>query len=336
MLGKKKQRAKQREQKQKPKYNTWPMYILLIALFVAYLFFQSMPGLAIILGALIFVIIIVILVMELSLSVKQEGYKKNIFDVAIAIALVLIFWFGLQFALGTPNPLNVVPSCSMLPTLQRGDMILIQGININSVKAPIISVPTSTWNGTISNFQSESLECVAYNITGNQFTISQFLSKGYQIGLFRSSNYGGQIVPNSAQSNNLIKYTCGAVNVKFSNGTVKQEASTTAIAIGNTTITGDANNTVVVYQTVPNDLFYKEGDSYVVHRVYAVINASGKYYFLTKGDNNPGLDVQYFNYPANESQISGKVIADIPYMGYLKLILSNSFVEPTGCNYTTE
>ncbi len=90
----------------------------------------------------------------------------------------------------------------------------------------------------------------------------------------------------------------------------------------------------MVYQTVPSDLFYKFGDSYIVHRVYAIINASGTYYLLTKGDNNPGLDMQYGNYPANLSQIQGKVVASVPYIGYIKLIFSESYTEPAGCNAT--
>jgi len=103
-----------------------------------------------------------------------------------------------------------------------------------------------------------------------------------------------------------------------------------------TTIIGDMNNSVVVYKTIPQDSFYQEGDSYIVHRVYAVINASGNYYIMTKGDNNPGLDMQYGNYLIPFKDIEGKVIASVPYIGYLKLILSNSFSQPTGCNFVTQ
>ena len=123
--------------------------------------------------------------------------------------------------------------------------------------------------------------------------------------------------------------------MQLQNGSIAQEASVTSITIGNTTITGDKNNSIVVYQTIPQDSFYKLGDSYIVHRVYAILNVSGTYYTLTKGDNNPGLDIQYLNAPANISQVGGKVIGSVPYLGYVKLILSNNFVEPTGCNYTT-
>jgi signal peptidase I len=42
--------------------------------------------------------------------------------------VVIAVWFSLQFFLATKYPLDVVPSCSMLPSLQRGDMLLLQGI----------------------------------------------------------------------------------------------------------------------------------------------------------------------------------------------------------------
>ena len=73
------------------------------------------------------------------------------------------------------------------------------------------------------------------------------------------------------------------------------------------------------------------GDSFIVHRVYAIINASGSYYTLTKGDNNPGLDLQYGNLPATVGEVQGRVIADIPFLGYLRLILSSNFNRPAGC-----
>jgi hypothetical protein len=99
-------------------------------------------------------------------------------------------------------------------------------------------------------------------------------------------------------------------------------------------VIGDRNNSVVVYQTTPSDQFYKYGDSYIVHRLYAVINASGSYYVLTKGDNNPGLDMQFGNYPASLNALQGKSIASVPYLGYIKLIFTQSYTEPAGCNAT--
>ncbi|MFI5412369.1 MAG: hypothetical protein ACHQX1_00575 [Candidatus Micrarchaeales archaeon] len=304
-------------------------------MFVIYFIFQRSSSFAIIFGAAIFFLIIIILVLEISNGFKEEGAKKNITEILAAVIIVVVFWYALRFVLNTNYPLDVVPSCSMLPVLHRGDMILLQGANQNNLIAPIVNVTSSQFSSSFSSTGTEALQCVAYSANNGNVRVSQIVSPGDNVGLLLVSSTGSEIVQNSYQNNSLVKYTCGIVNVTYQNGTVEKEASTTAITIGNTTITGDKNNSVIVYATVPQDQFYREGDGYIVHRVYALINASGTYYALTKGDNNPGLDVQYMNTPANLSQIGGKVIGSVPFLGYIKLILSNNFVEPTGCNYTT-
>lgn len=306
-------------------------------LFVAYFALQTVIGAAVILGALIFFLIVVILAIEVMNGFKEVGAKRNILEIVVAIGLVLIIWLMLRFLLNTAYPLDVVPSCSMLPALQRGDMIIVQGANQNNLKAPIVNVTKNEWQSAFGSINTESLECVAYNEVGSNAKVSQFVLPGYSVGLLKTAGGISEIVPPYSQNSSLVKYTCGVVNVSFRNGTTIKEASTTAITIGNVTIAGDRNNSIVVYQTVPQDSFYKVGDSYIVHRLYAIVNVSGTYYTLTKGDNNPGLDIQYRNAPANLSngEVGGKVLASIPYIGYVKLILSNNFVEPTGCNYTT-
>jgi hypothetical protein len=333
---KRKRSSVRRKSQGKKSINTVPLYAILALAFILYLVFQTVSGLAIIIGVVIFFLIISILIIEISNGFKEEGAKKNITEILIAVVVVLVFWFTLRILLNTAYPLDVVPSCSMLPVLQRGDMILLQGANQNNIVAPVVNVNASLWNSSFSSYGNEALECVAYNESSSGVSISQLVKPGYKVGLLKTTPSGSEIVPYSSQAESAIKYQCGIVNVTYTNKTTEEEASTVAITIGNTTITGDKNNSIVVYQTVPQDEFYKLGDSYIVHRVYALVNVSGTYYTLTKGDNNPGLDVQYFNYPANLSQVGGKVIGSVPYLGYVKLILSNNFVEPTGCNYTTQ
>ncbi len=317
--------------------NPTPFYILLVVLFVLYISLQRSPAAATTLGAAIVFVIIFVLFIELVNGVSEEGYAKNLLEIAGAILVVLLIWFGLRFFLNTPSPLDVVPSCSMLPVLNRGDLILIQGANQNTIKAPIVNVNSTTWNKSFTSAYPEGLQCVAYAKGSGTTYVSQIVKPGYSIGLLASTSPGvGSIVSPSYENGLAVKYTCGIANIKFQNGTTEQEATTTAITVGNTTITGDKNNSIVVYQTIPQDLFYQYGDGYIVHRAYAIVNVSGTYYVLTKGDNNPGLDIQYNNYAPNMSLVEGKVIGGLPYLGYIKLILSSSFTEPTGCNFTTQ
>jgi len=60
----------------------------------------------------------------------------------------------------------------------------------------------------------------------------------------------------------------------------------------------------------PNDLP-------IVHRAIKKIQKNGKWYFITKGDNNPFDDYRTFGWMVPEDYIIGKVIFVIPKVGYL-------------------
>jgi len=309
--------------------------VIVIILFVLYIALQRLRSAAIVIGILLFFMIIITIVVELLSGGKEEGYKKSIVEIVIALVIVVAFWYALKFILQTNDPIDVVPSCSMLPVLHRGDMIVLDGVkSISQIKAPVINVTNAQMAYVLNHENSESLECVAYYVSPTGTQVDQIIKPGYKVGLLESTASGYYIVSNSSQAKNVVRYVCGSREIVYANGTTANEAYTEAIIVNNVTVKGDRGNSIIVYKTNPNDLFYKEGDSYIVHRVYAVLNDSGNYYFLTKGDNNPGLDMQYENYPTGMDNISGKVIAAVPYLGYIKLILSNDFVQPQGCNST--
>lgn len=325
--------VRKRGKKPGGRFGTTPLYILLAVLFVLYLYFQGVQFLALLFGLMLFIVFVILVVSEFAASVSEEGMWRSVAEIAVAIGLVFVLWVAASALLHTSSPLNVVPSCSMLPHLNRGDVILLQGVtNINQVHAPVVSVSNASYARMLSGIGGEFLACVAYSNSTGRVVTSQILKQGYSVGLY--NQVSGTIVPTFSQAGNLVQYTCGTGQVTFANGSVATEVYTTAISIGGTVIIGDRNNSIGVYQTAPSDLFYKLGDSYVVHRVYAVINASGSYYLLMKGDNNPGLDLQYGNYPVNMSRLQGTMLASVPYVGYVKLIFSNSFTEPAGCNAT--
>ena len=308
---------------------------MIIVALVLYILLERIRILAITLGIVTFFLIIIAIVLELISGKNEVGYKKSILEIAVAIIVVVVLWYGLKFFLATNSPIDVVPSCSMLPYLHRGDMIFLHGVSsISQIKAPIIDVTSSQISRVLSSPDSESLSCVAYITNASGTYIRQTLAPGYKVGLIEDSNGVYRLVSKQEESGNVVQYTCGTREVKLSTGQILNEAYTTSITVNNRTIAGDRNNSIVVYGTRPGDLFYEEGDAYVVHRVYAILNDSGDYYVLTKGDNNPGLDIQYGNYPPNMSQVQGKVVGVIPYLGYLKLIISGNLVVPQGCNST--
>ncbi|MDE1865623.1 MAG: hypothetical protein KGH94_03235 [Candidatus Micrarchaeota archaeon] len=327
--------AKAKPRAARKQINTLPLYILLIILFTLYIVYQHGAAASIIVGIALLLTLITVILVETVNGIREYGFKRNVMEIIIVVLVVLGVWFAMQFFLSTKYPLDVVPSCSMLPTLQRGDMLLLHGISSPSqLRAPVINISRATYSGIVAQISKGELACVAYSQGQGGVHISQYMQNGYLIGLYSGAN-GGSIETLSSQTGPII-YQCGVANDRFSNGTTLRIVYTSGISIGSQTVTGDRNNSVVVYSTIPQDLFYQEGDGYIVHRAYAVLDVGGSYYVLTKGDNNPGLDIQYGNYPANLSQVQGKVIGSVPYLGYLKLILSSRFIEPAGCNSTIQ
>ncbi len=316
-----------RQRPGRPQIPVWPMYLLLVALVAAYIVVRST-------GPLVLLVVVIIIIIESVNVVRSDSSRKGLIEVLVAVAVVLAIWAVLIVALGTTTPLDVVPSCSMLPKLHVGDMIVVQNSGVNSISATRVSVSRQAMDAYINKTASSTYECTAYN-PADPSAVSQYVLPGYSVGLYSYNLSSGTYRANIDQSNNLIQFNCGTAQIVYSNGTTMEEAYTTSITVNGTTISEDLNNSVVVYSTVPSDLFYKEGDRYIVHRAYAVIDAQGTYYVLTKGDNNPGLDIQYMNVPPDASHINGRVVLAIPYLGYIKIALSG--ISPgSGCNYAVK
>lgn len=57
----------------------------------------------------------------------SNEYMKSIIFLAIVLGAIAVFWFGIKMYLRTEYPLLAVASGSMVPTLQVGDLIVVQG-----------------------------------------------------------------------------------------------------------------------------------------------------------------------------------------------------------------
>jgi signal peptidase len=62
-------------------------------------------------------------------DILKNDYVKTAVLLFIIIISVFAFWFGLRTALATEFPLCGVASGSMIPTLQVGDLIIVQGVS---------------------------------------------------------------------------------------------------------------------------------------------------------------------------------------------------------------
>jgi signal peptidase I len=69
----------------------------------------------------------------------KQIWKNEYFQTALMVILIVIvvlgFWYGTQFVMRTNYPGLAVASTSMLPTLNVGDLILVQGANATEINA---------------------------------------------------------------------------------------------------------------------------------------------------------------------------------------------------------
>lgn len=195
----------------------------------------------------------------------------------IYLAFSFIFAFalysGIGFLLQTASPLVIVVSGSMLPTMARGDVVLLHGVS-----------------GAELNVQEVVLDGVDVSKTSLQdLATIQSLGNGVWQLTFKSTNQSIQI-PKQGTSD------------------------------------------IVVYVS-------KQRGIEIIHRAVAKIRSNGKYYLLTKGDNNLSLDQDCGKvdeaipglistqklcpspYPISMELVKGKALGWLPYVGYVKLFL---------------
>ena len=331
-------RHEPKNEKKKAGFLVYLLYILLLISIMVYIFTGSSIA-----GAAAFILIIGVIVYEFSDSFRTIGFTKTIAEVCLAILLaVALIWFIPSLILHTSSPIDVVASCSMLPTLHRGDIVILHDIPnmstfLEANHIPVINVSRNAFQNMEDNMQSEFLEPVPYSKNNASHIYSSYnASDNQSIGFYNiacmarlpPTRYSECLVTN--QSSNLIQYNYSLareVNNKGANITIPYVSS---ITIDGTTIVENYSNPIIVYKTTKYDYF--TGD--IIHRLVAALDVNGSYYTLTKGDNNPVLDIEALNYPSNTSNVVGYVVSDVRYIGYLSLIIRGEISPVAGCNQT--
>lgn len=280
----------------------------------------------VLLGALVAAEILVFVGLEVKQGAQKHGWKHEIVDTAIALAVAAGVWFALSFILNSPTPISGVVSCSMLHNLERGDFIIVQGAgpegyDITMTKAELDSINDRaiiSYNGNLVSIDGSLFSfCVANR---NTAMCDAFVKTPGQF----------------TETKGPFTYKYERCDLMFSNGTMASQPCLTSIVYKGTEYKTNLSHDIIVYQPMPGDIYSMVGD--IVHRVFFRIDAEGETYYLTRGDNNPLLDVQVYDYrssagnkPVPESRVRGKVIGRIPYLGYFKLFISGYFQEDDQC-----
>ena len=280
-------------------------------------------------GLLVGLSLVWAVVLEFLVGSKEHGIGAEIKETAIALLLALVLWFGAGFVLQTPSPLNAIVSCSMLPHIQRGDMVLLMGDRIQAPTAQVQSLDgignavvmqggqqVASFNGSLYSHcaqnPSEPL-CAQFISSPTDFTEKQGpLTFGYE--------------------------TCEMLYPKT--GERQSGPCVSWLEANGVRYYTNLSDDVVVYAPLKGEDYASVGD--IIHRAFIKLqdNQTGKTYFLTKGDNNPIFDIQVYdekagvgNRPVEVGRSKGRVLLQIPYIGYLKLFISpGAIMTPDGCD----
>ncbi len=279
------------------------------------------------LAALIVVEIVVFVGLEVKEGARSHGWTHEIVDTVIALLVAVALWYGFSFVLNTSSPISGVVSCSMLPNLQRGDFVIVQGAEPKAYEINMTQAELDSLSGSKAVISYGGKNA---SIDGSIFAYC--LSN-------RAADFCSALIadPSSVvERKGAFTYRYESCPISFSSGDTEQEPCLKSVTFHGTEYLTNFSNDIVVYQPNAGDLFAQIGD--IVHRVMFRINADGTEYYLTRGDNNPVLDLQVYDYgsgtgntPVPKDRLRGKVILRVPYLGYFKLFLSGYFKEDPQC-----
>ena len=265
--------------------------------------------------------------MEVKDGARKHGWTHEIVDTVIALAVAVAIWYGLSFVLNTATPVSGVVSCSMLPNLQRGDFVIVQG------------APVKAYEIEMSRNEFESLSSSPAIIQyGNQTKAINGSLFPYCLGSPKSEmcSYFIQSPEGIIEKKGPFTYRYERCPIALSNGASGSEPCLKSVTFHGREYLTNFSNDIIVYQPKAGDLYSLIGD--IVHRTFFRISVDGETYYLTRGDNNPILDIQVYDYgrglgnsPVPQSNLRGKVIGRIPLLGYFKLFISGYFKEDAQC-----
>ena len=305
--------------------------IILLVLLVAFVLLErgdsTLRSFAGIVGLAFVAVFVGFVALEIKEGANSHGWKHEIVDTILALGFALALWFGAQLVLNTSVPISAVVSCSMLENLNRGDFVIVQGTGIKAYEISMESTELAALKKGITT--------VEYNGTKKEVHGSIY---SYCIAHY-FDDMCKEFVKYPEQFNETIgpfKYNYEKCTMKIRDSASVQEPCMISVEFkGNIYYTNFSHDTIV-YQPPKTEYFSLFGD--IVHRAYFKIDVNGEKYYLTKGDNNPILDLMVYssaykmgNTPIPEKNQKGRVLLKIPFLGYAKLLIAGQLTEPDQC-----
>lgn len=280
-----------------------------------------------ILGLLILAELFFFVGLEVKEGAQEFGWKHEVVDTFIALGVAVAVWHGASFLLNTNSPISGVVSCSMLPNLYRGDFVIVQGAPIQAYGIRMTQAELDSITGTAT---------VTYNsknttIAGSVFSYCYYGSSASE--LCREFNRNPEDI---IERKGPFTYRYANCPLQLTEGTSTYQPCLKSVEYKGREYLTNFSHDTIVYMPPEGDYYSYVGD--IVHRVFFKIDVDGEYYYLTRGDNNPVLDLQVYNYgnslynsPIPEENLRGRVLFRIPWLGYFKLFVAGYFDEDPQC-----
>jgi signal peptidase I len=311
--------------------NPWIQGGLLVLALILYLISPN-DGWRFIFGLAVALIIVGLVVFEVKEGAKEHGWKNEVKDTLITLIAAVVIWYAAQFLLNTTSPVSAVVTCSMLPNLQRGDFAIVQGAPINAYELEMTSAQIEQLKNNDAKFTFDGTE---YSVKGSIYSSCIYSSQQN-----KPAYCNGLISDPTAiiETKGPLTFYYAACSMAIRDRGTIVEPCVISVDYNGKNYPIRLTNDVLVYQPNKAEVYSLSGD--IIHRAYFKIKEidTGKYYYLTKGDNNQVLDVQVWdyvrnmgNYPISQEQVKGRLLFQIPYLGYYKLLLSGFFTEPMQC-----
>lgn len=309
--------------------NTWVQVGALAALLILYALTKVS-----IFGILFAVVLVGTVALEVFSGAKSRGWKEEAKDTAVSLAAIVALWLVLSFILNSPVPINAVVSCSMLPNVERGDLILVHG-----------DAPTA-YGIELSESELEALQSPETLVRAEG--IGEFYVNGSMYAY--CTQHADPVCTAFASSPESFSEVRGPFTFNYAEcGRIKGNIVLVSPCVESVEFKGkeyltNLSHDTIVYAPYEGDVFSYTGD--IIHRVFFRMDSGGETYYLTKGDNNPVFDVQVYDYSMkignrapSSSRYRGKILFRLPVLGYPKLFISGFFAETVNCdstlNYTT-
>ncbi|MBU0586387.1 hypothetical protein KJ780_02670 [Candidatus Micrarchaeota archaeon] len=307
-------------------------------------------------GILIALELVAFVVLEFKEGEKIRGKKGEIEDTVKSFGIALLIWFSLCAVLGTLVPISAIVTCSMLPNVQRGDLVIVHGGGLEGPLEIIEGIASGNLK-LVRDLSPESVDAAQIEMSRDEFgavesAITQVKSpygnitvRGSMYAYCVGSHYTNPLCREFLNNSGAFVDSRGALEFHYSScereyvgmGVMNLEPCISKVVYKGQEYPMKVSNSIIVYEPNKGDYFSYIGD--IIHRVQLKVKVEDDVYPLTKGDNNNVFDIQTYdasvnmwNRPVKMSRVKGVYVFSVPYIGYFKLFLFGHFEEEGSCS----